>query len=360
MSKTVVPLMTAIEANVPVIVVGEPGTAKTAMIEQVIGPKLNMHVETTIVSIRDITDISGLPVVRDDGVFMAPASFVRRIKEAYERTGRPVIHFWDEISTAPPACQAGALRCINENRYGDEHLPYVRHVAAMNPSHTSAGGGELTAPLANRFCHLPWAVDTGMWVEWAMLRSQSHVTIGGYIRNKPQALLNVPKDESKLGSPWPSPRTWDMAGRLMESNVLMGGSRDNEIMLVSGCIGEGHSIEFLNWRNTLDLPDPEMLLKNPEKFKVPDRGDVTFTILGSVTHAVLNKLTKERYLSAWQVFHIAATHGKKDIAAGSVSQLIKGVSGQGWLADVSLEKELKPLLAPFVDILVTAGKINKK
>ncbi len=356
MSKSVIPLMTAIQANIPVLIIGEPGTAKTAMTEGIIAPKMGMRCETVIASIRDVTDFSGLPIVREDGVTLAPPGFAKRICES----DTPTLLFFDEISTAPPACQAGVLRIINERWCGDTHLPdSCRIVAAMNPVHTSAGGGELTAPLANRFCHLPWAVDTAGWVEWATSRSQSHVMIAGYIRNKPQALLNVPKDESKLGSPWPSPRTWDMSGKLMEANTLHGGSRDNEIMLVSGCIGEGQGMEFLNWRNTLDLPDPEVLLAKPQSWKVPERGDIVFTILASVTHAATSKLTRERYLAAWQVFNIAANKGKKDVAAGSLSSLITAAAGKQWLNDAELTKELKPLLAPFVEILTTAGKIKK-
>ena len=56
--------------------------------------------------------------------------------------------------------------------------------------------------------------------------------------------------------------------------------------------------EFLNWRNALDLPDPEELLAKPNAFKVPERGDRTFTILASVSQAVVANMTKERYLAA--------------------------------------------------------------
>ncbi len=354
MSKTVAPLMAAIQANVPVLVIGEPGTGKTAITEGIIAPQMGMRCETVIASIRDVTDFSGLPIVREDGVTMAPPGFAKRILES----NTPTLLFFDEISTAPPACQAGVLRIINERWCGDTPLPDTcRIVAAMNPAHTSAGGGELSAPLANRFCHLQWSVDSKAWVDWVVGRSQSHVTIGGYIRSKPQSLLSVPKNESDLGKPWPSPRTWDMAGKLMEANMQVGGTRDTEIMLVSGCVGEGQGLEFLNWRSKLDLPDPEVLLKSPEKWKVPERGDIAFTVLASVTQAVVNKTTKERYLAAWRIFNIAATNGKKDIAAGSV-QLIACGSGKAWTADKDIEKELKAMLVPFIQILEAAGKIK--
>lgn len=352
MHKGLQSVITAVDADVPVLVIGEPGVGKTAMIETTLPEMRGMHVETVIVSIRDITDISGLPVVREDGISMAPPSFIRRVKEAHARTGKPVVIFWDELSTAPPTCQAGVLRVINEKWCGDEHIPYVRHVAAMNPPHTSAGGGELTAPLANRLLHVNWSVDVAGWLDWALPRSAHHMTVAGFIRGKAQALLQVPKEESKLGTAWPSPRTWDMAAKLQGANQF---GTDAEIALVAGCVGEGMAIEYLNWRNALDLPDPEDLLKNPAAFKVPERGDVTFTVLASVANAVVEKMTKERYLAAWKIFEKAALANKQDVATAVVSRLVRGAMGKEFMGQKDVRDALRTVIAPFTALLTAAG-----
>ncbi len=356
MSKAIKPLTVAIQANIPVIVIGEPGTGKTAIIEQTIAPSLNMRHETVIASIRDVTDFSGLPIVTENGVTLAPPPFARRIKES----DQPTLLFFDEISTAPPACQAGVLRIINERWVGDCKLPdSCRIVAAMNPAFTSAGGGELTAPLANRFCHVTWSVDNNSWIDWSIGRSQAHAMIAGFIKSKGQALLQVPKNENDLGRPWPSPRTWDMAGRLMTTNKENGNDPSCETQLVVGCIGEGMGAEFLNWRNALDLPDPEELLAKPNAFKVPERGDRTFTILASVSQAVVSNMTKERYLAAWTIFNKATQGGHKDIAAASVVTLVRAAMGQKFMADTKLRDQMRELIVPFTVLLTQAGLVKE-
>src|SRR2546426_8697101 len=102
MSKAIRPLTVAIQANIPVIVIGEPGTGKTAVIEQMIAPSLNMRHETVIASIRDVTDFSGLQIVTEKGVTLGPPPFARRNTEC----DQPALLFFDESSSAPRACQA--------------------------------------------------------------------------------------------------------------------------------------------------------------------------------------------------------------------------------------------------------------
>jgi hypothetical protein len=168
-------------------------------------------------------------------------------------------------------------------------------------------------------------------------------------------LLHLPKTDAEAGKPWPSPRSWHMAARLMAATKAANAGKDCEIALVAGCVGEGVGIEFLNWRNALDLPDPEYCLKNPDRFKLPERGDRAFTVLASIAGAVANKMTKERYLAAWQIFNHAAQVGQKDVAAASVRTLARASEGKGFLRDADLRTAMAKNLTPFVEILQAAG-----
>ena len=154
----------AVAARVPVLLWGAPGTGKTSAI-RAMAEAMGLPCETVIASIREPSDFAGLPVVAQGDpvtgngksggsavVRFAPPLWALRLAEA--GTG---LLFLDELSTAPPAVQAALLRVVLERTVGDLALPAdVAVVAAANPPEQAADGWDLSAPLANRLCHLTW------------------------------------------------------------------------------------------------------------------------------------------------------------------------------------------------------------
>ncbi len=326
-------LSLAVQAGTPVLAWGPPGVGKTAVVTAV-ADALSLPLEVVLASIREPADFSGLPVIRDAGVSMEAPSWARRLAAA----GRGVL-FLDEISTAPPAVQAALLRVVLDRVVGDLSLPPgIAVVAAANPPEQAAGGWDLSAPLANRFCHLSWALDTQGWVDgmiqgWPVPRvdrlpegwesgiSTARALVAAFIRHRPHLLLQVPQSEEQAGKAWPSPRSWDMASRLLAAADAAAAGDDVVAALVAGCVGDGAGLEFLAWRRALDLPDPEWVLSHPDRFRVPDRGDQAFAVLTAVIAAAVSRLTKDRWLAAWTVLARAAEQGAKDIAAAAAKSL---------------------------------------
>ncbi|WP_026184064.1 AAA family ATPase [Desulfitobacterium hafniense] len=331
---SIVPALSiALQAGVPILAWGPPGVGKTATITS-LAEVLDLPLEVVIASIREPADFSGLPVVGEAGVYLEPPAWAHRLV----RAGKGVL-FLDELSTAPPAVQSALLRVVLERAVGDLTLPgSVSVVASANPPEQAVGGWDLSPPLANRFCHLYWSLDTQGWVDgmihgWSMGHSarlpqgwEDAVTakqalLASFIRHRPHLLLQVPNDESQAGRAWPSPRSWVMAARLLAAADSVTAEDDVAAALLAGCIGEGACLEFLAWRKDLDLPDPEEILADPTRLKLPDRGDQSFAILTAVITAATGRLTKERWAAAWLVLALAAEQGKKDVAAVAAKKL---------------------------------------
>lgn len=357
----------AVQANVPVLTTGGPGVGKTSGLVA-LGRQLNLHPEIVIASLREPADFAGLPVITDDGVILAAPSWAKRLVKATEG-----LLFIDEISTAPPAVQAALLRVILDRVVGDLPLPEgIRVVAAMNPPDQAAGGWELSMPLANRFCHIPWSLNVAEWVEgmqqgfpdvtfprlpdgWESSIREANLMVSSFIQHKQTLLYACPKNDSEGGKPWPSPRSWTMAARLSAACQASNAGQDIELPLIAGCIGDGAALEYLNWRNTLDLQNPEDLLRDPTMFVVPERGDKVYTVLASVASAAVNDMTKPRFVNAWAIFKMAADAGKKDMAASAVKTLAKVATQQGYMSDAKVREKILSALAPFVTILKQAG-----
>ena len=333
MTTSVSALALAVQAGTPVLAWGPPGVGKTATITAV-ADALDLPLEVVLASIREPADFSGLPVIQEDGVRMEAPAWARRLAQS----GKGIL-FLDEISTAPPAVQAALLRVVLDRVVGDLPLPPgVAVVAAANPPEQAAGGWDLSAPLANRFCHLSWSLDTQAWIDgmiqgwqtpsvprlpegWQGFIPASRGLVASFIRHRPHLLLQVPASEDQAGKAWPSPRSWDMAARLLAASDAAQAGDDVAASLVAGCVGEGAGLEFLAWRKALDLPDPETVLANPSGFRVPERGDQAFATLTAVVSAAVGNLTPARWLAAWQVLACAAEQGAKDIAAASAKAL---------------------------------------
>ena len=313
-------------AGVPTLLWGAPGTGKTSAL-RALADAAGWPCEVVIASIREPSDFAGLPIVVDGEVRFAPPLWARRLADV--GTG---LLFLDELSTAPPAVQAALLRVVLERVVGDLELPDgIRVVAAANPPDQAADGWDLSPPLANRFCHLDWEVDSRSFSEglaggfaapavprlsadWEQGVAATRGLVAAFTTVRPGLVLVPPSDRSAAGRAWPSPRSWDQVARLLAAARAAGAGDEATAALLTGSVGEGPGLEFLAWVTEMDLPDPEVVLADPDSFVLPERGDRAYAALTSIAAAVAGRSTSERWLAGWKVLGKAGEEAP-DIAA---------------------------------------------
>ncbi|WP_125777398.1 AAA family ATPase [Antribacter gilvus] len=347
-------LTLAVAADIPVLLWGEPGIGKTSAITQ-LATSLDLPLTTVIASVHEPSDFNGLPVVGDDparlGVPMAPPDWAVRLVEA----GRGLL-FLDELSTAPPAVQAALLRVVLERQVGALRLPDgVRIVAAANPRSSAADGWELSPPLANRFVHLPWRHDHdvvvrglgGTWPRAVLPQLEperldeavafARRAVCTFLDARPALMHQMPTTETRRGGAWPSPRSWEMALRLVAFATAAGAERDVLSLLVKGTVGDGPGFELLASIDRLDLPDPETLLADPASARLPDRGDLRLAVLDAVVLAVKKRPDEARWHAAWVVLVRALETGAPDLLVTPVMTL-SALRQPGWDVPASIER----------------------
>lgn len=313
---------------------GAPGTGKSSAVQGLAAAR-GEACETVIASIREPSDFAGLPIVVDGDVRFAPPAWARSLAAV----GSGVL-FLDEISTAPPAVQAALLRVVLERVVGDLALPSdVAVVAAANPPEQAADGWDLSAPLANRFCHLDWDVDPTVVTDgfvggfaappavelaggWQGRIPAAKSLVSGFLVARAALVCAPPTDAAAAGRAWPSPRSWEMVATLWAACDAAEATDEARSILVRGAVGDAAGVEMLAWSEDLDLPDPEAVLADPDSFVLPERGDRAYAALSAVAAVVAANPTEERWLAGWKVLGRAG-EAAPDVAAAAARVLAR-------------------------------------
>jgi hypothetical protein len=347
----------AIAAKAPVILWGAPGQGKTSVLENIAHDSGRM-LRTVLASIREPSDFAGLPHIVDGRTQLIAPDWAQEISVSGDG-----ILFFDEISTAPPATQAAMLRVALDRYAGDLYLgDDVSIVAAANPPEIAADGWDLAAPMANRFCHLDWSlpadvVRDGFSIGWPEIPvpqadperieqavSEALLLVGAFLGARPDLVTAMPKATSDAGKAFPTPRSWQMAGKLYGYATAAGVTGQPRRMLVTGAVGQAAAAEFMAYISDLDLPDPEVLLADPSKFEAPTRGDRVYAIGASVLAAVKNNNTAERWKAAGRVVAAIADAQHSDVAVAIGKRWMAIRPSENVMPDAASLKALTPIL----------------
>ena len=182
------------------------------------------------------------------------------------------IIFLDELSAAVPEVQNAALQLCLDGRVGEYDVPkFVPIVAAGNRETDGAFVHPMSAPLANRFCHVRLTVSTDDWIEYAMLRRVNTQIVGYISWKKGKALMWFDPDkltEGDLG--FPTPRSWCKLSEQM--NDALPEPVLNAV--ITGFVGKGPGQQFIAYRKICEkLPSTDDILQG-KKVDMPDELDI--------------------------------------------------------------------------------------
>lgn len=336
-SPTIRAIAACTSSNVPAVVIGGPGQGKTATHEGALG-SWGYHVETIVGSTREATDFLGVMIEKDGVINYSSFGWVQRLNDA-ERS----VLLLDEFNTGRPSTIAAQLRLVQERMVGDTPLnDTVSIIALMNDPDDAVDGLDLPAPMANRFVHLDWVMDSRGWLDnlatgfTNMTMPAAHTIlhtnpdqhyavvasrIAGFLQSHPEHLNpGVPSDERQAGQAWASPRSWHNAAKAMAH--LREDDNDALYLILSGAVGEGIAREYFAWITTEDLHDPFEVMDDPSIVKwSTERPDRLFVLMQSVS-ALATGEPKRYWRKAMDVMTACAQGGKPDAAAPGAMTLL--------------------------------------
>ncbi len=297
-------------------------------------------------------------------------STVPAIRQLFE--DQQGVLFMDELSCARPAIQSSWLGVVLTRMIAGKRMPPgVRIIGAGNPPETAAGGWDLEPPMANRFCHIevkkPTKQEWGAWLtsilhrnivpiedgeakikaNWtAEFAKVCHLQKSFIEKNDAEMLHEIPPEGHKSrGRAWPSPRTWDFAGRALAACWCLDLEEAVATALMEGCVGEGAATAFAAFVEENDLPDPLDMLNNgwtPDKKRI----DRTHIAYGSMVSFVRDQTERQKSLElaplAWKRLHDAVEANLLDVATPHAHSLVK--AGLDSKASPAIKEAAYPVL----------------
>ncbi len=269
-------LSRAVPSRLPVLIKGAPGIGKTDIVTQACeASSADLIIEHPVVS--DPTDYKGIPFPdgKGDANFL-PIGNLKKLLNAE----RPTVCFFDDIGQAPGSVQAALMQLILARRInGHVVSDSVCFLAATNRRSDRAGVTGMLEPVKSRFVTIvELESDAESWVSWA-LKAGLPTELIAFIRFRPELLHNFEPTNDLVNSP--CPRTVHNVGKLMK----MGIPKELEYEIYSGAAGDGFAAEFTGFlRIFRSLPNPDVILNNPEKADVPTDPATLYALTSALSY----------------------------------------------------------------------------
>lgn len=318
------------DANVPVVVLGDPGTGKTEIVNQLALASGYYPVNVNCAQMSD-AEWSGYKMPGDKGVLDTqfekwkdkvcqppPAGFRGQVVIADEYTR------WNS-----PASRNAALTVFQSRLFSDGSRlhPETRLCGLGNPATNDSDAQDLPAALANRSSFIEgWSLAYEEWTSflmggpgalagvpnldlkklpprvlpdgWAVPASM----VADFLKRESSSWAPpCPSDPTQAGKAWPSPRSWYNAVAMLASLSRRGllNDVDARLQMVAACVGSAPAVKLSAYWESADLPDPDAILANPSGIPLPRRPDqmlVTARAVGASVKTAEQAAASLRYI----------------------------------------------------------------
>lgn len=351
-------MIAGMKARIPVMLVGAPGTSKTATVRS-LADQLGYDLITIVPSRMDPQDISGFPTKGQytyDDVMHPVTEYAAQKWQMEILEKKTVILFLDEFSNANPSVRASLLSFIQDRQFPNgQYFPEETVlVAAMNPTDSAADGSDLDPATTNRIMFVSWEPNKQDWYDgmpdnWGRgVKNETEAKwrnlIVRFIKDNPGFLHvdmgtdmntteayginpNNSSDRTVLESAWPSRRSWDNLSMALGS--VDKNDPNLEDIIMRGLVGARASHSFRDWLRKHGKIDIKKILSDPDSYT--EWATTSQDDINMILRSALDSVDNDTIENVIRIFQILPEIGKPSYGASflnefaSSAQKLKGV-----------------------------------
>jgi hypothetical protein len=264
----------------PVLIEGPPGGGKTQGVKQ-IADRLGIGFKMIHAPLKQPEDL-GLPVVsakRDSVKFIVPADDFPMVGSECEEEGIICI---DELAQADNSIQKILANLMQEREiHGQKLKPGWTIIATGNRQKDRAGANRILSHLRNRMTTIELEPHLDDWCAWYMEQPNCSFEGLSFLRFRPGLLMEFDPQRDVN----PTPRAW-VEGVFATMGTI---PAEAEMESFKGDVGEGAAAEFVGFLQIYrSLPDPDVILMNPDKAAVPSESATLYALSGALAQRATN------------------------------------------------------------------------
>ena len=256
-----------------VCIEGPPGGGKTTIgkrVADIVGvPLIMQHTATMLV------EDFGIPYLDADGVvvnYKMPHWYPYKGKPGTENGG--ILLFDDRNQASADVQKVLANICEEKTLHGVPMADGWQVVSTGNRKQDRAGSNRVLTHLRGRETVIELETHLDDWSKWALDHGVDPVVVA-FLRYRPNLLHDFDPQQDQN----PTPRSWVEGVSALLGHI----PAEAEYECFKGAVGEGAAAEFLGFLKVYrKLPNPDAILLNPDKAKVPDDPITLYALAGAL------------------------------------------------------------------------------
>lgn len=265
------------------LLAGAPGVGKSDVIAQVANEN-GMRFIIFVCVTADPTDVKGMPLIVDGQPEFVPFGEIRDILDS----DVPTLFLFEDLGQARPATQAASMQpLLGRHINGVPVSNMVAFIGATNRVEDKSGVQGILECVKSRFTSIiPVEPDLNDSLNWWLENGMPPEMVAFMrFRGKREPHLFFAPNPSRDMVNTPNPRTITNAGKAS----LLGLDPETELEVFTGCCGKIWAQEYVGWLQIYrDLPNLDLVMKNPETAEVPTDPAVLYALTGALAGESVN------------------------------------------------------------------------